>query len=51
MTLMGQDLIGVPPHKLVARGMALVPKERRVFLQLTVEEDLEMFYRSTVERA
>ena len=33
---------GVPPHKLVARGMAQVPEGRRIFLQMTVEENLEM---------
>ena len=42
VTFMGQDLKGVPPHKLVARGMAQVPEGRRIFLQMTVEENLEM---------
>ena len=42
VTFMGQDLEGVPPHKLVARGMAQVPEGRRIFLQMTVEENLEM---------
>ena len=42
VTFMGQDLKGVPPHKLVARGMAQVPEGRRIFLQMTVEEKLEM---------
>ena len=42
VTFMGQDLEGVPPHKLVARGLAQVPEGRRIFLQMTVEENLEM---------
>ena len=42
VTFMGQDLKCVPPHKLVARGMAQVPEGRRIFLQMTVEENLEM---------
>ena len=33
---------GVPADKLVARGLAQVPEGRRVFLQMTVEENLEM---------
>ena len=42
VTFLGQDLMGVPPHKLVARGMAQIPEGRRIFLQMTVEENLEM---------
>ena len=32
----------VPPHKVVNKGLAHVPEGRRVFLQMTVEENLEM---------
>ena len=39
---MGQDLKGIAAHKLVERGLAQVPKGRRIFLQMTVEENLEM---------
>ena len=39
---MGQSLAKVPSHKIVAKGMALVPEGRRVFLQMTVQENLEM---------
>ena len=39
---MDQSLHGVPAHKIVAKGLALVPEGRRVFLQMTVEENLEM---------
>ena len=40
--LEGQSILGVPAHKIVGRGMALCPEGRRVFLQLTVQENLEM---------
>ena len=36
-----QDLKGVAPHKVVERGLAQVPEGRRIFLQMTVEENLE----------
>ena len=39
---LGRNLAGVPPHKVVAEGLAHVPEGRRVFLQMTVEENLEM---------
>ena len=42
VSFMGQDLKGVAPHKVVERGLAQVPEGRRVFLQMTVEENLEM---------
>ena len=38
----GKDLKGVPAHKVVQHGLAQVPEGRRVFLQMTVEENLEM---------
>lgn len=37
-----RDLKGVAPHKIVEYGLAQVPEGRRVFLQMTVEENLEM---------
>ena len=39
---LGANLMGVPAHKVVAKGLAQVPEGRRVFLQMTVEENLEM---------
>ena len=39
---LGENLGDVAPHKVVARGLAHVPEGRRVFLQMTVEENLEM---------
>ena len=38
----GHDLKGVPPHKVVSHGLAQVPEGRRIFLQMSVEENLEM---------
>ena len=40
ITLFGQPVDGVPPHELVARGLAMVPEGRRLFPSLTVEENL-----------
>ena len=39
---MDKPIQGVPAHKLVAHGLAQVPEGRRIFLQMTVEENLEM---------
>ena len=39
---LGQNIGSVAPHKLVSHGMAHVPEGRRVFLQMTVQENLEM---------
>ena len=38
----GNSLVGVPAHKILSRGMALCPEGRRIFLQMTVQENLEM---------
>ena len=42
VTFMGEDLGHVPAHKIVSKGLAMVPEGRRVFLQMTVQENLEM---------
>ena len=39
---LGRNLASVPAHKIVELGMAHVPEGRRVFQQMTVEENLEM---------
>lgn len=39
---MGESLNHVPSHKVVSKGLALVPEGRRVFLQMTVQENLDM---------
>lgn len=38
----GEKLAHIPPHKIVERGLAHVPEGRRIFLQMTVQENLEM---------
>ncbi len=38
----GKSIVNIPAHKIVSRGMALCPEGRRVFLQMTVQENLEM---------
>ena len=42
VTFLGEDLGRVPAHKVVSRGLALVPEGRRIFLQMTTQENLEM---------
>ncbi len=39
---MGENLAHTPGHKIVSKGLALVPEGRRVFLQMSVEDNLEM---------
>jgi branched-chain amino acid transport system ATP-binding protein len=38
--LRGRDVTRLPAHRRVAQGLALVPEGRRLFAQLTVEENL-----------
>lgn len=38
----GTSLVGLKAHKIVESGLALCPEGRRVFTQMTVEENLEM---------
>jgi len=38
----GEDMTHVPPHEVVTRGVVQVPEGRRIFAQLTVEENLHM---------
>ena len=42
ISVLGESLAKVPSHKVVAKGLALVPEGRRIFLQMTVQENLEM---------
>ena len=39
---LGEDIGKVPAHKLVEKGLSQVPEGRRVFQQMTVQENLEM---------
>ena len=38
----GQNIVGVPAHKLVGRGLCQVPEGRHVFANMTVMENLEL---------
>src|SRR5204863_9616590 len=42
VTFEGQDITGIPAHKLVAKGISMSPEGRGVFANLTVLENLEM---------
>lgn len=42
ITLDGMDIKHIPAYKLVKLGLAHVPEGRRIFLQMTVQENLEM---------
>lgn len=42
ITFDGENITSTEAHKLVAKGMAHVPEGRRIFLQMTVQENLEM---------
>lgn len=39
---LGRDLHGIAPHRIVGLGLTQVPEGRRVFSQMTVEENLDM---------
>jgi branched-chain amino acid transport system ATP-binding protein len=38
----GQDIVGVPAHALVGRGLAHSPEGRRIFSRMTILENLEL---------
>jgi len=40
--LEGKEVTGLPPHRLIARGLAYVPQTDNIFPSLTVDENLEM---------
>ncbi len=40
--LLGSPITNMPAHRVVARGIAHVPENRRLFARLTVEENLRM---------
>ena len=40
VTLEGQDITSLPPHKLARLGIGYVPEDRRIFRLLTVMENL-----------
>jgi branched-chain amino acid transport system ATP-binding protein len=42
ITFVGENITNMPPHKIVARGIAQCPEGRMVFANLTVMENLRM---------
>src|SRR5882757_7232971 len=42
VTFAGNDITGMPAHRIVARGLGHVPEGRMIFSNLTVEENLAM---------
>lgn len=42
ITFNGENITHTEPHNLLPKGMAHVPEGRRIFLQMTVMENLEM---------
>ena len=42
ITLRGHDLAGLPPFRIARLGIGFVPEDRRVFFNLTVQENLEV---------
>ena len=42
VTFDGEDVTGEPPERLLRSGLALVPEHRRIFVDLTVEENLRI---------
>ncbi len=42
VTFMDENISHIEPYRLVSKGLAHVPEGRRVFLQMTVQENLEM---------
>ncbi|MBI2131599.1 MAG: ABC transporter ATP-binding protein [Candidatus Tectomicrobia bacterium] len=48
--LMERDIAGLAPHHVARSGVGYVPDDRRVFAELTVEENLELARRSAGAR-
>jgi len=42
ITLRGHDLVGLPPFRIARLGIGFVPEDRRIFFNLTVQENLEV---------
>ncbi|MCZ3114913.1 ATP-binding cassette domain-containing protein, partial [Acinetobacter baumannii] len=38
----GNDIAGLPPHRIAAQGLCFVPEHRGIFKLLTVEENLKL---------
>ena len=42
VSFLGEEITGLPSHKIVGRGVALVPEGRAILARMTVRENLEM---------
>ena len=42
ISFMGDEITKLPAHKIIAKNLAQVPEGRRIFAQLTVQDNLEM---------
>lgn len=42
ISFLGEDITKTPAHKVVSKGLAQVPEGRRIFSQLSVQDNLEM---------
>ena len=42
ISFLGEEITGLPSHKIVRRGVALVPEGRAILSRMTVRENLEM---------
>jgi len=53
VSFLGEEITGLPPHKIVRRGVALVPEGRAILSRMTVRENLDMgaFPRSDAKKS
>ena len=51
ITLAGRELAGASPHEIARAGIAIVPQGRRIFADLTVEQNLKLGTRASGDRA
>ena len=51
INFLGKDIAGMPAHKIVREGISQVPEGRRIFAEMTVQENLELgaFIRSDTD--
>ena len=42
INFLGKDIAGMPAHKIVREGISQVPEGRRIFAEMTVQENLEL---------